>query len=918
MPSTISRWINPALLLALATAAVPASADDPFIETKARYTEALAALDENAADTAEGRRADAVSEAIAAGFFGGKQDAAQALFLANEHLDLQHFARVLGMGLTLREETDDAKAAERLALLMSYATAEPEPGSMASAFAMALVAEYWWRRDDLPATVAAYAEAKALAGRDLPADHPAHVYFASQYSRYLRYQDRVAGTEAARETERLATSLLPDGHPLWIAIITDQAENAMTLGRYDEAQALLARVSDIALAEWGDGDPRLFSILQFRTIALSGLARYPEAETMARLAIDFEQGQPSVDRAMHRELLGSVIYGQGRVDEAIGRYREGLALLAGTDHGDLRWAHLRSRLARALSVSGKHSEAIELIALARPEFKAKLPETHPMRLFAEQLDATVLARGGQAEQAYEALRETVDVNEARLLDIYARSQDTRTIAAGNNTLFQDFTWIALQADRPEEAWRAAQLTTLGELAQSSAYLGYPGDPAGFKVAVEAVRVARDGERKARQALADGEDTSAALALAVNQREAADAALDAGYPDYADILRPKPRSIAETVATLDEGDVIVLPLVYGDRAVTIVVTREGLVWAQTFHAHASQIALFNRLRRSLDEGAVLQDTVDPFDTAAAHELYNWFFPPAIRTALRGKARLIFPSGGAFSRIPPAVLLTRPQTGDEPPAFLIRDFAISVDPGLRSEVAKVGAATRAFAGIGDPVLGPASTSGTGLRGLEVDLARLRDLPSLPGTARELESMRAALNDGETLLLTGTRATEDEVRTAPLHEYRVLAFATHGLVSGQIDGLIEPALVLTPPDDAGGGANDGLLLASEIAEMRLNADWVILSACSTAAGDRQGAAAYGGLARAFQIAGARSLLLSHWQVRDDVAAFLSIGTIERVANGMDRAEALRQTQLEMINGAIAGGGRPSLWAPFVLIGE
>src|SRR4029079_13630546 len=92
--------------------------------------------------------------------------------------------------------------------------------------------------------------------------------------------------------------------------------------------------------------------------------------------------------------------------------------------------------------------------------------------------------------------------------------------------------------------------------------------------------------------------------------------------------------------------------------------------------------------------------------------------------------------------------------------------------------------------------------------------------------------------------------------------IEFATHGLVAGDLSGLAEPALVLTPPA-AGSDTHDGSHTASEIAVLKLNADWVVLSACNTAAGSTEGAEALSGLARAFFYAGARSLLVSHWSV-------------------------------------------------------
>jgi len=149
-------------------------------------------------------------------------------------------------------------------------------------------------------------------------------------------------------------------------------------------------------------------------------------------------------------------------------------------------------------------------------------------------------------------------------------------------------------------------------------------------------------------------------------------------------------------------------------------------------------------------------------------------------------------------------------------------------------------------------------------------------------------------------------------------VIAFATHGLVSGELRGLSQAALVLTPPA-AASDEDDGLLTASEIADLDLHADWIILSACNTASSGSANEPLFSGLAQAFTQAGARSLLLSHWRVRDDAAARLTVDTVRGAGSGLDRAQALRAAQLALIADAdVAGGAHPAIWAPFILIGD
>ncbi len=150
----------------------------------------------------------------------------------------------------------------------------------------------------------------------------------------------------------------------------------------------------------------------------------------------------------------------------------------------------------------------------------------------------------------------------------------------------------------------------------------------------------------------------------------------------------------------------------------------------------------------------------------------------------------------------------------------------------------------------------------------------LPPLPDTADELQAIAKQLGAAAGDIHLGRDASVTSVKRARLADYRIVYFATHGLVAGEIKGLAEPALALTlpakPTDD-----DDGLLKASEVAQLKLNADWVVLSACNTIAGDQPGAEALSGLARAFFYSGARALLVSHWAVASDAATRLTTST-------------------------------------------
>jgi hypothetical protein len=105
-------------------------------------------------------------------------------------------------------------------------------------------------------------------------------------------------------------------------------------------------------------------------------------------------------------------------------------------------------------------------------------------------------------------------------------------------------------------------------------------------------------------------------------------------------------------------------------------------------------------------------------------------------------------------------------------------------------------------------------------------------------------------------GEDASETTLKRTSLADYGIVYFATHGLVAGDVKGLAEPSLVLSIPKQPS-EFDDGLLTASEVGQLKLNADWVVLSACNTIAGDKPGAEALSGLARSFFLFGARALL-------------------------------------------------------------
>jgi CHAT domain-containing protein len=352
---------------------------------------------------------------------------------------------------------------------------------------------------------------------------------------------------------------------------------------------------------------------------------------------------------------------------------------------------------------------------------------------------------------------------------------------------------------------------------------------------------------------------------------------------------------------------------------------------------------------------------PFDTARAHALYMGLLGE-VEDLIKGRHLLIVPSG-ALTQLPFQVLVTKAPTSRDHRAapWLAREHAVTVLPAVSSlralrRVGKPSAASRPMIGFGNPLLdGPDARYGelaklafdrqrcpetrrqrvanfTGHRGgvsrveTRGGLANVasikREIP-LPETADELcavaQDVRAEARD----VRLGAQATEREIKalsaSGELAKYRMVHFATHGALAGQLDGTHEPGLILTPPDTAT-EEDDGYLSASEIASLKLDADWVILSACNTAAGGATSAEALSGLARAFMYAQARALLVSHWAVYSDATVKLITATVREVARDpkVGRAEALRRSMLALIEKGESHEAHPTYWAPFAVVGE
>lgn len=443
------------------------------------------------------------------------------------------------------------------------------------------------------------------------------------------------------------------------------------------------------------------------------------------------------------------------------------------------------------------------------------------------------------------------------------------------------------------------------------------------------------------------------------------------PEYAALIDPPTMTLNDTVAALLPGQALIATFIGESQSFVWALNAKGAAKANVVPGGKNEWRQrVAALRVALEPNASTLGGIPDFDLEAAHAIYADLLGASEDIWQQAKS-LIVVADGPLGYLPFSLLPTERTafTADPKNLFagyrdvpwLARSHDTTTLPALASlkslralPAGRVG--RKAFAGFGDPWFSPqqaaAGEAGDNVqvatrsartpqtRGIpvslraapvvaELDSAGLAELPRLPDTADEIRAIARALGaDLATDIYLGRRANEANVKQNDLSIYKVLAFATHGLVRGDLDGLTQPALALTAPDVAG-VEGDGLLTMSEIFGLKLDADWVVLSACNTASGDGAGAEAVSGLGRAFFYAGARALLVSNWPVETTSAKALTTDIFRRQADdpGLSRAQALRQAMLGLMDGPgyLDGDGRtvfsyahPIFWAPFTLIGD
>nr|WP_269516491.1 CHAT domain-containing tetratricopeptide repeat protein [Brevundimonas subvibrioides] len=794
-----------------------------------------------------------------------------------------------------------------------------------------------------------YERALMIREATLPRDHPDIATGLNNLASNLYDQGRYDEAQPLYERAlAIQEAVLRPNHPDTATSLSNLAVNLNAQHLYTEAQPLLERALRINEAALGRD--------HFTTAArLDNLASNLDAQGR------YTQAQPLHERA--RRIVEDTV-GPDHPEAALSLNNQAYNQYFQSHYAEARLLFERALVIRQAALGPHHPDtafSAENTAISALGSGMALAALTPARQALEIRRTLALREGGNRDEASQVRLADATGNAAVVFTRAAWSVDRS--GAGDDALRAE-AFQAVQWQEGSSAGRA-QVRAAARRALS---------PAGQALAREweTALEERAGLDRQFSAAAGGTDEAARTRQAdlVRRRDTLDARitdlttqLERDYPQYLELLNPSSLSVADLQPLLHESEALVL-VSPGDarmpegqrRGIVFVVTREGFDWAEVGMEPDDLEARIGVLRDELkpdggrgpDSGgsATVGQGGRGFDRSRAYELYQALFgDERIAALLADKEDWILSPQGSLLSLPFAALpMAEPVGDDADPRALIdtpwlgTTRALSVLPNLSTlrqvrgeDRREAPSAPDPFRGFGFATYNAGRTiqpeEGRFLTRAQLRANRVRTLDPLDSTGDELFAIAAALDaDPATTLDFTTDATEARVQAlsadGTLARARVIVFATHGLIPPEL-GLDQAALAFSPPGQPEGD-DDGLLTAAEAAGLRLNADWVILSACNTASSNAQaGSEALAGLARAFFFAGARSLLVSHWKVGDTDATALTTSTVRlQQGQGLSRTRALQRSMQDLLNTPGTAdrpfpNAHPTHWAPFILVG-
>jgi CHAT domain-containing protein len=637
----------------------------------------------------------------------------------------------------------------------------------------------------------------------------------------------------------------------------------------------------------------------------------------------------------------------------------------------------------SLLMTGRNDEALRITSQTYENFRKRFGEKHEItavllglrgmaraRLnnLSEAVDdlstATNLLNGKQLPEGYKKLRQImIDDYIALLVKIYGTPLEKE-----------------LKIDVVEEAFKLAEINRSGNVQSSlmaSSVRAAVTDPELAELirkeqnAGRQIQVLEDTALDILAAPVGQKDPNAApnlLKNIENLRLAQSAILEEikkRFPQYAERVNPSPRSITSIQRVLNRGEVLLSFYTVNDKTFIWAIPPTGSVkFAAADIGRNNLSSIVVKLRKSLDPKPARLGDIPDFDISLAYDLYAKLFLP-VKPVWKDATDVFIVANSPLNQIPMAILPMEPSPLAEERGelfaryrkvpWLIRQVSVTMEPSVSAlfhlRALPAGDPNRkAFVGFGDPLFNREqlamqktelnanpvqvrgvriSAKGT-LDNQKINSVTTENLNRLPDTAEEVKTVAQVLNADLTKdVFLREQASRYRVKTMSLADRKVIAFATHALIAGDLDGLDQPALALSSASVTG-NQEDGLLTMTDVMKLKLNADWIVLSACNTGAAGGAGAEALSGLGQAFFYAGSRAILASMYPVETTAARKLVTGIFRLQASNsnLSRSQALRKAMLDLIDNEtlkdqttgkiIASYAHPLFWAAFVLMGD
>jgi CHAT domain-containing protein len=746
----------------------------------------------------------------------------------------------------------------------------------------------------------------------------------------------------------------------------------------------------LSLSSFGSNSVEVARGLRSLAVIVNEQGRYAEAVLLSRAALNTVKAAGATGAnstlALVQRSLGTALVADGSYAEANQVFEEMAAgiktdpdMAKSYQFGDLDWVLAMLKL-------GKSNQAFEMSSGMLKRLEASTDKNSPRTAMVRAFEAASLQSENKWPEADSAFKASIPI----LIDQVRNDaeNDTTSIKQQQRMTFLLESYLASLAhtaktDPTQAASAAAQAFQIADIARGSGVqraLTASAARASIKDPQLAglARQEQDLQRRIntlselltglRSASADQQlpavqgKIRSDIEVFKAQRESLKKEIERKFPEYAELVEPKPATIERTQRLLKLDEVLVSWYFAENVGYVWAISKQGIPQFSQLPIGRKQMAKqVAQLRKALDPGVSTIDEIPPFDVVLAHKLYQEILAP-VEASFKGKKVMLVVPHAELGQLPISLLVTQTTaqpTKVGPVAFvgyksvpwLTRDIAVAQIPSVTALTAlrslpEGNPNRKNFVGFGDPYFSASQEKSAqkntptqlATRGIPLKLrsapktagvssAELALLPRLPDTSQEIEEIAKVVGAQPSDIFLHKQASVKQVVSMDLSDRKVVMFSTHGLVPGELNGLTQPALAMSSPEVTG-DQDDGLLTMDKVIALKLDADWVVLSACNTAAGEGAGSEAVSGLGRAFFFAGARALLVSNWPVDSVASRQLMTDLFKRQQQnqGLAKSEALRQAMLNQVDqGGMREGNtmrysyaHPLFWAPFVVVGD